>query len=142
MATVGFRKRKGGTAEPLPLWHILLVRGRLFSGHLGRRRMHVHLDLAARAGAEGDDAVGGGEQRVVAADAHVLAGVHLGAALADQDVARQDLLAAEALHTETLAVGIAAVARGTACFLVCHRTTPVALSVQATICSILTTVRS
>src|SRR6185312_15304805 len=143
MAAVGgFRKRKRGNGRAAPPWHILLVRGRLFGGHLGRRRMHVHLDLAARAGSEGDDAVGSGEQGVVAADANVLAGVHLGAALADQDVARQNLLAAEALHAEALAVGIAAVARGAACFLVCHRTTPVALSAQATICSILTTVRS
>ena len=55
-------------------------------------------------------AVGGGEQGVVAADADILAGIHLGAALADDDVARQDLLAAEALHAQALAVRIAAVA--------------------------------
>src|SRR6185436_17930793 len=136
---IGVRKRKGGTANRSPFadpvgWE------RLFGGQC-RRRGHVHLDLAARAGAEGNHAVRGGEQGVVAADADVGAGVHLGAALADQDVAGQYLLAAEALHAEALAVRIAAVARRTACFLVCHLYSPVAL-VQATICSILTTVRS
>src|SRR6185312_12511176 len=99
------------------------------------------LDLAARAGAEGDHAVRGGEQGVVAADADVGARIHLGAPLADQDVAGEDLLAAEALHAQALAVGIAAVARGAACLFVCHLYSPVALT-QATICSILTTVRS
>src|SRR4029453_6310484 len=81
-------------------------RERLFGGD--RRREHVHLDLAARALAERHDAVGGGEPGVVAADADILAGIHLGAALADQDVAREDLLAAEALHAQALAVGITA----------------------------------
>ena len=36
-------------------------------------------------------------------------GVHLGAALADEDVAGENRLAAEALHAQTLGVGIAAV---------------------------------
>src|SRR5690348_441547 len=53
-------------------------RERLFGGSLCRRRDHVHLDLAARTGAEGDDAVDGGEQRVVAADPDVGARIHLG----------------------------------------------------------------
>src|SRR6185369_16336197 len=133
-----------GERRPFPLrnplgWERLL--GSHLGRVLGRRRVDVHLDLAARAGAEGNHAVRGGEQGVVAADADVGAGVHLGAALADQDVAGQYLLAAEALHAEALAVRIAAVARRTACFLVCHLYSPVAL-VQATICSILTTVRS
>src|SRR5882724_10489345 len=124
------QKRKGGTAEPLPLRYPF-GRERLFGSHLGRsggrRRQHVHLDLAARPLSERDDAVGGGEQRMVATDSNILASIHLGAALADQDVARQDLLAAVALHAQALAVGIAAVARRAACFLVCHRSTPVAL---------------
>src|SRR5882757_6833579 len=124
------QKRKGGTAEPLPLRYPF-ERERLFGSHLGRsggrRREHVHLDLAARPLAERDDAVDGGEKGVVAADADILAGVHLGAALPDQDVAGQDLLAAEAFYAQPLARGIAAVTRGAACFFVCHRTAPVAL---------------
>src|ERR1700758_4348915 len=50
----GTWKRKGGTAEPLPL-HDPIGWERLFSSGLGRsggrRRQHVHLHLAARAGA-------------------------------------------------------------------------------------------
>ena len=79
-----------------------MSRERRFGG--ARRRAHVDLDLAAGPLAERDDAVGGGEQGVVAADADILAGVHLGAALTDQDVAREDLLAAEALHAQPLAL--------------------------------------
>ena len=120
-------KMKRGTAEPLPFEIRSDGNGYSAASLAERRGQHVHLDLAAVALAERDDAVGGGEQGVVAADADILAGVHLGAALADQDVARQDLLAAEALHAQPLAAGIAAVARGAACFLVCHRTAPVAL---------------
>src|SRR5476649_796675 len=138
------QKRKGETVGPFPLRYPLGWE-RLFSSHLGRdlgwRREHVHLDLAAAPGTERDEAVGGGEEGVVATDTDILARIHLGAALADQDVARHDLLAAEALHAEAASVGIAAVARRAACFFVCHRTAPVALA-QATICSILTTVKS
>src|ERR1700761_8842138 len=122
------QKRKGGTVEPFPLRYPLGWE-RLFGGQC-RRRKHVHLDLAAAARTERHDTVGGGEEGVVAADADVLARIHLGAALADQDVARDDLLAAEALHAEAPSVGIAAVTRRAACFLMCHRTTPVALGIR------------
>src|SRR5471030_871755 len=124
------QKRKGGTVGPFPLRYPLGWE-RLFSSHLGRdlgwRREHVHLDLAAAPGTERDEAVGGGEEGVVATDTDILARVHLGTALADQDVARHDLLAAEALHAEAASVGIAAVTRRAACFFMCHRTAPVAL---------------
>src|SRR3984893_8884540 len=93
-------KMKRGNGRPFPL-ETPIERERLFGGHLGRsgrrRREHVHLDLAARPLAERDDAVDGGEEGVVAADADILAG------------------------------GIATFARGAACFFVCHRTAPVAL---------------
>ena len=52
------------------------------------------------------------EQRVVAAAADVVAGVEVGAALADDDLAGVDQLAAEALDAEALGVGVAAVPRG------------------------------
>src|SRR3954447_18172560 len=115
-----------GERRPFPLCNPVGWE-RLFGGQC-RRRDHVHLDLALRAGAEGDHAVGGGEQGVVAADAYIGARIHLGAALADQDVAGENLLTAEALHAQALAVGIAAVARGAACFFVCHLYSPVALT--------------
>src|SRR5262245_38872340 len=109
---------KKGERRAAPL-QTPIDRERLFGGER-RRRSHVDLDLAAAALAERHDAVGGGEQRVVAADADIVTGVHLGAALTDQDVAREDLLAAEALHTQPLALRIAAVTRRAACFLMCH----------------------
>ena len=47
--------------------------------------------------------------------------MELGAALAHDDVAGEDDLAAEALDAEPLARRVAAVAGAAACFLVCHR---------------------
>ena len=64
------------------------------------------------------------EQRVVAATADALAGVEVGAALADDDLARVHVLAAEALHAEPLGVGVAAVAAGRRALLVCHLSPP------------------
>ena len=60
------------------------------------------------------------EQRVVAAAADVVAGVEVGAALAEDDLAGLDLLAAEPLHAEALGVGVAAVTAGRRALLVCH----------------------
>ena len=47
-------------------------------------------------------------------------GMHLGAALAHDDAAGGDELAAESLDAEALRLRIASVARAAACFLVCH----------------------
>ena len=55
-------------------------------------------------------AVDFGEQRVVLADADVHAGVKFGAALAHQNVARQNLFAGITLDAEALRVGIPTVA--------------------------------
>ena len=52
-----------------------------------------------------------GEQRVVAADADVEAGVPLRAALAHDDRARGHRLAAVTLHAQPLRVGVTPVAR-------------------------------
>ena len=52
---------------------------------------------------------GQSEQRVVAATADVDAGVEVRAALADDDLAGEDLLTAEALHAEALSVGVTTV---------------------------------
>ena len=60
------------------------------------------------------------EQRVVAATADAVTGVEVGAALADEDLAGLDDLAAEALHAEELRVGVATVARGARALLVSH----------------------
>src|ERR1043165_8932102 len=82
--------------------------------------LHRDRGAAAGAGMEGPPAVRLGEQGVVLADADVGAGMELGAALADQDVARDHDLVAELLHAQALAGGIAAVTRTAACFLMCH----------------------
>lgn len=75
-------------------------------------------DLAAALRAELHRTGGQREQRVVAATADVHAGVEVGAALTDDDLAGVDLLAAEALDAEALSVGITTVTGG-ACALLC-----------------------
>ena len=62
-----------------------------------------------------------GEDGVVTAHAHSLAGVPLGAALADDDVARDYFLAAEFFHAEALAAGVATVLDRTLTFLVSQK---------------------
>src|SRR5690606_3614910 len=52
------------------------------------------------------------------------AGMPLGAALTNDDVARNDGFAAELLHAEALGFRIATVARRTASFLMCHCCSP------------------
>ncbi len=61
---------------------------------------------------EADNTVGLGKQRVIAADANVGAGVDVGAALADQDVAGQNELTISALGAKALGLGITAVLGG------------------------------
>src|SRR3954452_12714127 len=82
----------------------------------------LHRDRGATTGAgvEGHPAVRLGEQGVVLADADIGAGVELGAALADEDVAGDHALVAELLHAQALAGGIAAVPGTAACFFMCH----------------------
>ena len=70
-------------------------------------------EIAAAPGAELHDAVRLREQRVVAADADVESRVPLRAALAHDDRARGNGLAAVALHAETLRVGVTTVTRRT-----------------------------
>src|SRR5258708_2767875 len=60
------------------------------------------------------------EERVVATEADAGAWRDLGAALADQDRARVDALAAVDLHAQHLRVRVPAVARAASTFLVCH----------------------
>src|SRR5437588_6694990 len=67
-------------------------------------------ELAALAVTEAHNAVGGGEQRVVAALADVLARVALRAALTDDDGAGADAGPAVDLHTEALRIRVAPVA--------------------------------
>src|SRR5689334_966613 len=95
-------------------------RNGLFGG-LRRQRRDRDEGPAVRRGVIADGALDLGEERVVAAHIDVLAGVVLGAALADDNVAGHHDLAAELLDAEAAAARIAPVARGAAGFLVRHR---------------------
>src|SRR5699024_11334782 len=57
---------------------------------------------------------------VIAAATNVHTWVELGAALTDEDLARLDLLATEALNTETLCLGVATVTGARSTLLSCH----------------------
>jgi hypothetical protein len=59
--------------------------------------------------------------REVATNAHVLATVPLGAALANDDFARDHVFAAEFLNAESLALTVASVLDGALTFLVSHK---------------------
>src|SRR5438067_10954520 len=80
----------------------------------------MHVFAAELAVAERDAAVGKRKQGMILANADVVAGVPLGAALAHDDVAGARSLAAEQLHAEALALTVAAVAGRAGCFLMCH----------------------
>ena len=69
---------------------------------------------------EFDHAVDESEEGVIAADADVLAGVVGGAALADDDVAGDALLAAKDFDAKSFAFGFATVAGTTYTFFVSH----------------------
>src|SRR5262245_2431237 len=63
-------------------------------------------------------------QRIVAALADIRARMDARAALAHQDVAGADHLAVAALDAEEAGIAVAAVARGSLTFLVCHFALP------------------
>src|SRR4051812_34891319 len=76
--------------------------------------------LASPPRAEGDRAGVEREQRVVAPATDTQTRVEVGPALAHDDLAGLDDLAAEALHAEALGVRVAAVAGRRSALLVCH----------------------
>src|SRR3546814_470116 len=119
-AIVSEDKEKGEWPAPFPLICFVCSRERRVGLRL--RREHRYERATGLAVVELHMAVGGGEQGVILAHADVLAGMHLGAALADDDIARNDGLAAELLDAEALGLGVATVARGAASFFVCHET--------------------
>lgn len=79
----------------------------------------VH-DSTAAAGAEFDSAGLQCEQGVVATAANACTGVEVGAALANDDFACGNYLAAEALDAEVLCVGVTTVASGARALFMCH----------------------
>src|SRR5262245_43559866 len=90
-------------------------------------RLHRDVDAALLLGRVLDLAFAKREQGVVLTDADVFAGVPFGAALANDDVAGKNALAARLLDAKAPSGRIAAVARGAACFLVCHLGLPLFL---------------
>ena len=70
------------------------------------------------------DAVDERVDREVGAEAHVTARVPLRATLADDDVAGNDLLAAELLHATVLRIAVAAVSRRADALFMCHLKVP------------------
>src|SRR5690606_35188486 len=94
--------------RPLKLWRSAGVEppATLMAPDLFRRR-GLRLDgdrgAAVAGGMERHRAFDQREQRVVLADADIAAGMPFGAALADDDVAGDDALAAELLHAEAAA---------------------------------------
>src|SRR5690606_4343795 len=122
------KQRRGGGPPPLNMSQVrtatLAGTVRIIWTVLLRRlvrRGYGNDHPAFRALAERHLAGFGGEDGVIATEAHIGARVELRAALANDDVACKHLLAAEALHAEALGIRIAAVASGAACFLVGHR---------------------
>ena len=87
----------------------------LFGGNYFRG-LDGDIDSAVALGVEFDCALFDGEDRVVGAHADARARVPLRAALAAQDVAGNDVLAAVALDAKAFAFGVAAVSRRAACF--------------------------
>src|ERR1700733_5076488 len=78
---------------------------------------HVHLAVGL---VELDGAVAEREERPIAAGADALAGVVLGAALADDDAAGEDLLAAKNFDAQALGSAVATVAGGFLTCFMCH----------------------
>src|SRR4029079_6639169 len=83
-------------------------------------RLHRDVDAALLLSRELDVAFAQSEQRVVLAHANAVAGVPFGAALPDDDVAGEHALAARLFDSKPASGRVAAVARGAACFLMCH----------------------
>src|SRR3954471_7573121 len=105
------RKQKSPTADDRALfWSGDRLRRNHADSVVGRGAAHSILHLARDAGVE----------RVVPPHADVRSRMHFGAALAHEDLAGVDALAAIDLHAQTLGLRIASVPGAAACFLVCH----------------------
>ena len=88
----------------------------LFRRRNGFDGINAHFLLVPAPSLIADDAVDEGEQRIVAADADIGAGMDLAAPLADENVARKDLLTVAALGAEALRFAVAAVMGRTGTF--------------------------
>src|SRR5580658_2596731 len=107
----------GGRLAPTPA-EKPYGRGALLGGHRQRSDRHVHASLGPTG--ELHVAIHQRKDRVIAAQADMLARLPLRAALAEDDVAGNHALTARLLDPEAPAFRVAPVARGAACLFVCH----------------------
>src|SRR5216683_2948524 len=125
------RKARGGAGSPSPpTWNLQVPPVRLACRRTLRmihrlfgRRLHRYdgdVGAAPGSGAVRHATVDQRKQRVIPAQADVFARMPFGSVLSHNDIAGTTRLAAEQLDAEALARRIAAVARGSACFLVRH----------------------
>lgn len=84
---------------------------------LGLDGVNIH---AATVAVKADAALDERVDRVVTTESNVLAGLPLGAALAENDVAGDDVLTTEFLHAATLAVAVASILNTSLSFLMSH----------------------
>src|SRR4029078_9587251 len=82
--------------------------------------LHRHIHATLLLGRVGDFALAKREQCMVLADAHALARMPFRAALANDDIAGEDTLAARLLDPEPPPDRVTTITRRAACFLVCH----------------------
>ena len=87
-----------------------LIRGGFLGNHVDAASALVELHVA----------IGQREQRPVTPHTDIAAGVKLGAALADDNVAGDHCLPTKFLHTQSLACAVATVAGTALSFLMCH----------------------
>src|SRR5215469_11359540 len=133
LAKAGLAKALRGSRHPVsPSWNPFGPAGStgmparpqyVSPGLLGRRlrhRNHENEGAVFSFGTVLHVSIDKGKQRMVDAYADVVARMPLGAALAHENVAGETALSAKQLHAQALAGRVTAVARGTACFLVCH----------------------
>src|SRR5688572_719879 len=115
-----FRVRFSGPDLGCPLWERPVSDRSLCFRRLRHNRLDVHIFAAELAVAETDATVDQCKKGMILAQADVVARVPLRAALAHDDVAGANHFAAELLHAKALGLRIAPVARGAACFFMCH----------------------
>src|SRR6185369_5856634 len=108
MNFMGCNRDQNKRAPGLPGLLLAAAAPRCASGRLDAHRLTAERTL----GGVADAAIDQREQRVVLARADIGTGVELGAALADDDRARRNHLAAEHLDPEHLGLRVAPVARG------------------------------
>jgi hypothetical protein len=116
------REGGGPSAHPLVTRFVLwLVSGRFGdNGRVGHNRLSDVDRLAATLLAELHRAGDEGEERVIATTPNSDTGVEVRTALADDDLASVDNLAAETLDAKVLGVRVAPVARRRCTLFVCH----------------------